>query len=106
MNNSPYTREFDLHLNRPVNTDKNMSEKPLALQYSVEGIKAEMSKGSGLHTKEQIEAVIDYVEDEFQKTLNQLPLDVTMVSVTEKLIALNSQLVGVLKAVIQERNIT
>ena len=46
VNNSPYTREFDLHLNRPVNTDKNMSEKPLALQYSVEGIKAEMSKGS------------------------------------------------------------
>lgn len=58
-----------------------------------------------MHTKEQIGAVIDSVNNQLNQCFNELPIDEATLNVTAKITALFSQLIGVIKTVIQERNI-
>ena len=57
------------------------------------------------HTKAEIETVINAVNEEFNQTLNQLPVDVSTIDVVNKLTSLFGQIIGILKVVIQENNV-
>ena len=58
-----------------------------------------------MHTKEGIETIVNAITEEFNQALNQLPLSEETLAVTTRLIELYGKVTGILKTVIQERNI-